>query len=341
MGPADELRLIYLGCAAPEADHIDPSDRSYPGNKAGLLSFLDRVVRAKASPVVTVADLFAGTGAVAAHFAGAGARVIANDLRYASYLANCAFLLSNSGNVEGAKLRKVATYLEALPGRAGILARRCAPLLGPEKAAKVQACRVAIAELRAAGRVTEQEERVLLTALLYAVDRALTGRERSGRLTMRLPRLGEYRENAVYNTDARQLVREVEADVIYLDPPLGREPEADKLALLEEVAWGGTGGPSGLAGAGARLGPSLGPLADWNDAERATRALADLLAKVRGRHLFLSYSSEGVIPNRTIWDLLKTRGRPECFEFEHGAASATGAGRVTERLFYCALQPVS
>ncbi|MDI6871932.1 MAG: DNA adenine methylase [Bacillota bacterium] len=337
MRPPDELKLIYLGCAAPEADDFTPSERSYPGNKAGLLSFLDRVVRAKAHPLTSIADLFAGSGTVAVHFAEAGARVIANDLRYSSYLTNCAFLLSHAGNVDKGKLRQIATYLAALPARPGPLARRSTPLLGPELAGKVQACRTAIGELRAGGRLTEQEERVLVAALLQAVDRATDSRQKGGRLPLRLPRLGNYRDNAVFNRDARQLIREVEAEVVYLDPPLGQEPEADRLALLDEVARGGSGGAAGQG----RLAPSLAPLDDWAEAERATRALADLIARARCRHLFLSYSSEGVIPNRTIWDLLKTRGRPECFELEHGAASAAGSGRVTERLFYCALQPLS
>jgi adenine-specific DNA-methyltransferase len=335
--PPDELKLIYLGCTAPADGRFAPSDRSYPGNKAGLLPFLDRVVRAKVNQVSSAADLLAGTGAVAAYFAEAGARVIANDLRRASYVWNCAFLLSHSGNVNQTKLRKIAAYLEALPGRAGVLTRRAAPLLGPEAAGRIQACRTAIAELQAGGRVTDQEERVLLTMLLHAVDRWVSGRERPGRLALRLPRLGEYRENAVYQQDARQLVREVETEVVYLDPPLGREGEADQLALLEEIARGGGATPGSAA---ARPAPSLAPLTEWADQERATKALADLVARIRGRHLFLSYSSEGVIPNRTLWDLLKTRGRPECFEFEHGAASSAGAGRVTERLFYCALPPL-
>jgi adenine-specific DNA methylase len=83
----------------------------------------------------------------------------------------------------------------------------------------------------------------------------------------------------------------------------------------------------------------LGPLAEWADADRAVRALSDLIGRLRTRHLFLSYSSEGVVPNRSIWELLKTRGRPECFEFEH--AGAAPGGRVVDRLFYCELQPPS
>lgn len=333
MRPPEELKLIFLGCEPPEADDFEPSERSYPGNKAHLLSFLERVVRAKSASLTTFADLFAGTGTVAAHFAASGARVVANDLRYSSYVANCAFLLSHGGNVDRGKLREIVTYLSRLPGRQGWLARRGESLLGPV-AAKLQACRAAIAELRAGGRLTEQEERVLLCSLVHAVDRA--SELRKDHLPLRLPKLADYRTNSVFNQDARQLAREVEADAVYLDPPLGRELEAERLSFLEDVARGGVG-VTGDRGVKAPLPPSLGPLAEWADPVRAGRALSDIIGRVRTRHLFLSYSSEGVIPNRAVWELLKTRGRPECFEFER--AGATPGGRVVDRLFYCQCEP--
>jgi adenine-specific DNA-methyltransferase len=332
--PPEELKLIYLGCTAPPAATFGPSERSCPGNKGFLLSFLDRVVRAKVWPVSSALDLFAGTGTVAAYFAEAGARVIANDLRPASYVSNCAFLLSNSDQVGQSRLRELLVYLAALPPRSGALARRCAPVLGAEAAGRVQACRTTLAEMRSAGRVTKQEDQILVASLVQAVDKLAGAREQGGRLPLLLPQYREGRENQVYQRDARQLVREVQAEVIYLDPPLRPEPpaEADRLALLDEVARG-----EGRASGEAAARQSLAPLADWTETERAVRALADLVARVQGRHLFLSYSSEGVIPNRTIWDLLKTRGRPECFELEHAVVSAQGSGRVVERLFYCAL----
>lgn len=341
VGPSAELKLIYLGCAAPVADDFVPADRVYPGNKAGLVSFLDRVIRAKASPVATFLDLFAGTGTVALHFAAAGVRVTANDLRRASYLTNSAFLLSNGANCDRDKLRQFVAYLAALPSRPGPLARKAAGRLGPVASGKLQGCRAAIAELKAGGKVTEQEERVLLAALVQAVDRLYDAREPAVRLPLRLPRLGDLDGHTVFNQDARQLVREVEAEVVYLDPPAGPEPEPERLTLLEDVVRETLAGlPSRIPKPGGpppAAAPSLAPLADWADPDRAIRALTDLVTRVRGRHLFLSYSSEGVIPTRTIWELLKLRGRPECFELEHGALSAHG-GRVTERLFYCPLE---
>ena len=337
MRPPGELNLIYLGCTPPAAEAFAPSDGYCPGNKAFLLHFLERVIRAKVNPVTSFADFFAGSGSVASHFAAAGARVVANDLRRASFIMNSAFLLANSSNVQRDKLQQVAAYLGALSGRPGPLARRLASVLGAELAGRVQAWRTAIADLAAAGRLTDHEETVLVAAVLQAVGRKLAGWDRGkpgARLV--LPRLADFRQShAVFQREAGELVREVEAEVLYLDPPLGRETGDEGLALLEDVAWGGTGRPGDGRG---KAGWSPVTQAVWADPARASKALAGLIAGARCRHLFLSYSSQGVIANRTIWDLLKTRGRPECFEWEHSVVTGSGSGRVTERLFYCALR---
>lgn len=337
MRPPGELNLIYLKCAPPAAEAFAPSDGYCPGSKAFLLNFLDRVIKAKVNPVTSFCDPFAGSGAVAVHFAEAGAQVIAGDLRRASYVLNSAFLLANSSNVGRDKLQQMAAYLGALSGRSGPLARRLAPALGAELAGRVQAWRATIAGLAAAGRLTTQEERVLVAAVLQVVGRKLAGRDwgKPG-ARLALPQLRDFPQTQlVFQRDAGELVREVEAEVLYLDPPLGREESDEGLALLEDVAWGGAGQPGGGR---SKTGWSPATQAVWADPARATKTLASLLAGARCRHLFLSYSSEGVIGNRTIWDLLKTRGRPECFEWEHAVVTRNGSGRVTERLFYCALK---
>lgn len=320
MARPGELNLIYLGCSAPQGAEFTPAEHPYPGNQAHLLNFLERVIRAKAPRLASLADLFSGGGAVAAHFAGAGVTVTANDLRQACYVTTSAHLLATPETVDRAKLREITSYLAALPGREGALAQRCLAFMPEEAAHKVQAYAGAVQALAKSGRLTAQEERMLVAGLIYAVDRLVgTGPGGAARMVFRLPRAAGAGPHQVFCQDARQLAATVEAEAVYLDPPRGPEKAAGHMALLEEIA-GPAGEPAGLG--------------DWTEPERAAAALADLVSKVRGRHLFLSYGSDGVIPNAQIWSILKTRGRPECFEQEHGAAG----GRVTERLFYCELQ---
>ena len=59
------------------------NNRRYLGNKYKLLSFITSVVDEECTNIETVADIFAGTGAVSSAFADK--MLITNDLMYSNY----------------------------------------------------------------------------------------------------------------------------------------------------------------------------------------------------------------------------------------------------------------
>lgn len=68
------------------------SNRRYLGNKYKLLPFIARTVENECSGIKSVADIFAGTGAVSSAFAD---KVIkTNDLMYSNYICNYAWFWS-------------------------------------------------------------------------------------------------------------------------------------------------------------------------------------------------------------------------------------------------------
>jgi adenine-specific DNA-methyltransferase len=73
--------------------------------------------------------------------------------------------------------------------------------------------------------------------------------------------------------------------------------------------------------------------------QEAGPALAELVEAASSRHIFLSYNSEGIIPDADIAAILARKGRWEVFEREY-AVFGNGAGSarrraVRERIFYC------
>ena len=62
------------------------NNRRYLGNKYKLLSFIIGVVNEECADIETVADIFAGTGAVSSAFADKV--LITNDLMYSNYICN-------------------------------------------------------------------------------------------------------------------------------------------------------------------------------------------------------------------------------------------------------------
>ena len=66
------------------------NNRRYLGNKYKLLSFITGVVNDECADIETVADIFAGTGAVSSAFVDKA--LITNDLMYSNYICNYACL---------------------------------------------------------------------------------------------------------------------------------------------------------------------------------------------------------------------------------------------------------
>ena len=65
------------------------NNRRYLGNKYKLLPFIKRVVENECKNINTVADIFAGTGAVASAFTDK--KLITNDIMYSNYICHVAW----------------------------------------------------------------------------------------------------------------------------------------------------------------------------------------------------------------------------------------------------------
>jgi adenine-specific DNA-methyltransferase len=77
----------------------------------------------------------------------------------------------------------------------------------------------------------------------------------------------------------------------------------------------------------------------YSSRPEAAQALAELVEAASSPHIFLSYNSEGIIPDEQIAAILGRKGRWEVFEREY-AVFGNGAGSarrraVRERIFYC------
>ena len=62
------------------------NNRRYLGNKYKLLPFITKVVSEECGDIQSIADIFAGTGAVSSAFTDK--IIITNDLMYSNYICN-------------------------------------------------------------------------------------------------------------------------------------------------------------------------------------------------------------------------------------------------------------
>jgi adenine-specific DNA-methyltransferase len=123
--------------------------------------------------------------------------------------------------------------------------------------------------------------------------------------------------------------------VLYLDPPYNGRQYIDCYHVLENILRWQRPPLFGKTRKFARAGLK----SRYSRRQEASRALAELVEASGSRHIFLSYNSEGIIPDPDIRAILERKGRTEVFEREY-AVFGNGAGSarrrpVRERIFYC------
>jgi adenine-specific DNA-methyltransferase len=155
-------------------------------------------------------------------------------------------------------------------------------------------------------------------------------------LRLRMPdvELGEG-GHEVYNEDLNRIIGRLAGEVLYLDPPYNGRQYIDCYHVLENILRWQRPPLYGKTRKFAR-----GPLKSrYSRRQEAAQALAELIGAAGSPHIFLSYNSEGIIPEWDIAAILARKGRWEVFEREY-AVFGNGAGSarrraVRERIFYC------
>jgi adenine-specific DNA-methyltransferase len=330
------------------------SGRRYLGNKARLTSFLRRVILEEAGRFSSFADIFAGTGVVAAEFNTEDRRVVVGDILTANVVCLRAWFSPESHDER--RMERVLQYLESVkPGGRGseyMVRHYGGKYYHEEVAALLGAMRDAIEELE----LRPRERDIALAALIYTADRVAhtcghfdTYRKdtppRCVAVELRLPDVFPARRNRgnrIFLGDANAWVRENEADVLYLDPPYNSRQYGATYHVLENLARWEFPPTKGVAAkfAGVR------ELRSDYCRVRAPAALEDLVRHARCRHIFLSYNNMGnkgdkrsnaAIPDEEIERILSLRGpvRRHSVPFRHFTAGRRSIEQHAERLFHC------
>ena len=343
---------------------VQLQNRKYLGSKYRLLDFLTQTILSRTGEIDLFIDLFAGTGVVAGAFRSRAEAVIANDLLYSNYVVNRAFLTSTAEEVDPDRVRALIDELNrSVPLHGYAHANYAGTYFTESNAARIDGIRESIDALYRQGRCSEQECLILLTSLLFAVDKAANTvgqydaylkhiqdpdpRAGSGRhlidsnvrkaLLLRVPEieLGGNAGNRVFNRDANELIHHLEADVLYLDPPYNTRQFIDCYHVLENILrWD----KPALKGKTRKFHRDH-LKSRYSRKNEAAGALDELIRAARAEHIFLSYNDEGIIPEETIRGILGRRGAVEVFSREY-SVFGNGAGKarkrtLVERLFYC------
>lgn len=327
------------------------SNRRYLGCKTKLIQFIHEVVKENCENVHTVADLFAGTGVVGYSFVNECA-VIVNDILESNYCAYNAFFSNQS--VNWSKIALIIDKYNSLKVEEEnyYSVNFSDTYLSSINLRKVGHIRDDIDSKFEKGIINLREKCILITSLLYAIDRIANtvghydAYRKKGNLSadleMLLPEIKASRyTNSIYKEDSNELAKKVKADLVYIDPPYNSRQYCDAYHFLENVAQNTKPEVFGVARKMNR-----DSLKSGYCTSKATDKLKDLIDNLDAKYILLSYNNTGnksndrsnaKITDADIMSILKRKGRVKVFEKDFGifTTGKSSQDNHKERLFLC------
>lgn len=302
-----------------------------------MLESINEVITENTSGVISVFDIFAGSGVVSENFKQQGYKVYSNDLLYFSY----ALLKGTVGINKRPKFRKLGIkepieYLNTLELKDTnnyedlFIYKNYSPngtcermYFQNKNAIKIDLIRQKIEEWKVNDLVTEQEYYYLLSSLIAAIPYVsnITGiygaylkhwDDRTyNDLKLECPVLIDNKvKNPCYNKDANLLVKKIKADLLYCDPPYNERQYLPNYHILETVAKYDNPAITGVTGL-REYGEEEKSL--YSKKREAIIAFDDLINKAKCKYILLSYNNEGILKTEEIENILKKYGKEDSY----------------------------
>jgi adenine-specific DNA-methyltransferase len=200
--------------------------------------------------------------------------------------------------------------------------------------------------------ISNREKAYLLTSLMYAFDKiANTVGHYDAYRKVDIPekrlfllplaiRNSKY-NSEIYRDDANDLVKKINADVVYIDPPYNSRQYCDSYHLLENVAvWK----KEKVYGIARKIDRSH--LKSQYNMKTASVAFCDLINNINAKYILLSYNDMGTsgnvrsqsrISDYEILSVLKIKGEVKIFEmdFKQFTTGKSNKDDLKERIFLC------
>ena len=327
------------------------NNRRYLGNKYTLTPFIKEIIEKNCTNINIVTDIFSGTGAVADAFKDK--MLITNDILYSNYLSNVAFFEP----MEYFK-KKIIEYIyefNKLNTNENNYMRKnfAETFFSADVCSKIGYVREQIEKEYNKETINLKEYAILITSLLYGMDRIANtvGHYDAYRknseydkeliLPVLLPDENLNSNNKCFNMDANILIKDIECDLLYLDPPYNSRQYCDAYHLLENVARWEKPEVYGIARKMDRS-----SMKSEYCKSNAAKVFENLINNANAKYIMLSYNnmsnkgnerSNAKITDKDIFRILNKKGKTTVFEKNYKSFSA-GKSNIednNERLFLC------
>lgn len=329
--------------------------RRYLGSKYKLIPLIKKIIKKECEPFTTFADIFAGTGVVADAFNSANTKIIVNDILYSNYIVYHAFFSDES--YDKIKVKQLINQLNNIkPQNDNYFSVNFGDTyFSYENALKIGEIRETIEDWANNNIINFREKSILIMSLIYAMDKVANtcGHYDAFRKTidsgatpiqLLMPYIKDEanKNNEIFRNDANLLVREIKADIIYIDTPYNSRQYSDSYHLLENVAKWEKPEVTGVAR----------KMVDRNDiksaycTKKAPVVFKDLIDNCDCKYIIVSYNnmaqkgngrSNAKISDDEIIETLQSKGTVKIFDTDYKYFT-TGKATIEEhkeRLFLC------
>ena len=269
----------------------------------------------------TFCDIFAGTGIVGRTFKTSVKKVISNDFEYYSYVLNKNYI---ENHTEIAGKADLVNELNALPmiDSGFIYKNYCLggngerQYFSDENGKKIDTMRQKIEEWKNSGRISEKTYYFLLCSLLECSDKVANTASVYGAYLKKLKKSAQKRlvlepadfelnDNAhqVFNEDANILIKRIEGDILYLDPPYNARQYGANYHLLNTIAEYKPFVPQG------KTGLRKYERSKYCSAATVAAEFEDLIKNAQFKYIFLSYNNEGLMSVDEVKRIMSKYGR--------------------------------
>lgn len=309
------------------------------GSKTLLLDHIRAVAEEKAPDARSFCDIFSGTAAVARHFKQ-WYEVYSNDLLYFSYVLQRA-TIENDSVPEFGRLKeelgitdpveyfngKETRDMEDLVQERRFFQNTYAPTggrmyLNDDNALRIDYARCTVEDWMNAGLLDENEYYYLVACIVEGIPfvsntsgtygayhKSWERRSYKKYELFRLDVTTNHRENRCYNEDGAELLKRLQGDILYVDPPYNERQYLPNYHVLETAARYDYPEVTGVTGQR----PYENQKSEFCMKKNVTDAFERLISNARFQHIILSYSTDGLMTTEDIERIMKTYGKPETF----------------------------
>ncbi len=307
---------------------------NYIGSKLSLIDFISNSISSTLADFkenvsnLTMADLFAGTGSVGTLFKKKGFNVISNDIQHYSYVTNKHYIENTGLILPNKESTELFEHLDSMKGTEGYIFNNYSLggtqgqeherlYFSDENAMKCDAMRMELERLLTNKEISEGMYYYALASLLNAIDKVantasvygafLKSLKKSAQKTMELKPLeivDGTKDYKVFNDDINSVIKQIQGDVLYLDPPYNERQYCANYHMLETISKYDNPTIKGKTG----LRDYVSQKSAFCSSRTVESAFENLIKDSNFRYIFLSYNNEGLMSLDTIREIMSDFG---------------------------------